>query len=119
MNVCLHVSMYSYQVEAELTPDRCRCSHCNNSVCVSHTLSLSGSRAPHTPAREASEAEVGTDHSSGVEWTGSCLGTHSPGGEIGAILIKSNILTNKGTELYCSLLLEWCHQRYIFSTFST
>lgn len=78
----MHVSVYSYQVEAELTLDMRRCSHCNSSVCVSHTPSLSGSRPPHTPAREASEVEVGTDHSSGVEWIGSGLGIHSPGEKI-------------------------------------
>lgn len=72
--------MHSYQVEAELTPDRRRCSRCNSSVCVSHTLSLSGIQEPHMLAREASEVEVGTGHSSGVERTGSGLGTHSPGG---------------------------------------
>lgn len=65
-------------MEVELTPDRRRCSHCNSSVCVSHTLSRSGSRTPHMHAREASEAEVGTDHSSGVEWAGG-FGTRSPG----------------------------------------
>lgn len=91
MYACLHVSVYSYQVEAELTPDRRRCNHCNNSVCVSHTLSLSGSQGPHTPSREASEVEVGTDHSSGVEWTGSGLGTRSPEKKIGATLINSCI----------------------------
>lgn len=89
MSICLHMSVYSYQVEAELTPDRHRCSHYNSSVCVSHTLSLSGSGAPHMPAREASEVEVGTDHSSGVGWTGSGLGTRSPLEKIGAIFIKS------------------------------
>lgn len=78
--VCQHVSVLSYLVEAELTPDRHRCSHCNSNVCVSHTLNLSGTRALHTPAREASEAAEGTDHSSGVERTGSDLGTHSPAG---------------------------------------
>lgn len=101
MIICLHVSIYSYQVEAELIPDRHRCSHCNSSVCVFHTPSLSGSPEPHTPSREASEAEVDTDHSSVVVWTGSGLGTHSPAWKIRAILIKSYILTNKGTKLCC------------------
>ena len=56
-------------VVAEQTPDKHRCSHCSSSVYGAHTLSLSGSLAPHRLSLVASGVVVDTGHSSGAVWT--------------------------------------------------
>lgn len=63
---------------AEQTPGRHRCSRCSSSVYGVHTLSLSGSPAPHRLSLEASGVAVDTGHSSGAVWTESGWDTHSP-----------------------------------------
>lgn len=65
-------------VEAGQTPGRRRCSHCSSSVYGAHTLSLSGSPAPHRLVLAASGVVVDTGHSSGAVWTGGGWGTRSP-----------------------------------------
>lgn len=65
-------------VVAGQTPGRRRCSHCNSSVYGAHTLSPSGSLAPHRLFQATSGAAVDTGHFSGAVWTGGGWGIHNP-----------------------------------------
>lgn len=77
--MCNHKSAGSADlVVAEQTPGRRKCSRCSSSVYGAHTLSLSGSPAPHRLALAASGVAVDTGHSSGAVWTGGGWGTRSP-----------------------------------------
>lgn len=60
------------------TQGRRRCSHCSSSVYGAHTLSLSGSPAPHRLSLATSGVVVDSGHSSGAVWTGGGWGTRSP-----------------------------------------